>query len=462
MRLTNRVFHDLAIWMVAFGLLIGVAFPFFVLLLGVPFETAITPGFFGACLGAGALAGCLNFTLARLVVGYRVRLLADRMGRVGDELREMTYSGDFSRCTPEECSIVVDSNDEIGDSARAFNSLVHALASSMRTQAAVRSFTRMLSSRLELDTVANGALRQLLEYTGAAGGAVLVDIGGRLQSKASLGVRLSETMVDSDHVRAALRTDSTEVLDVPVGVEIEGALVDFRPRAVLFLPVSHKNVPLGVVVLASTVVFDAEIRARLDLFRHGLGLALNNALAHDRLQRLAALDPLTGVYNRRFGLGRLHEEFGRALRANSPVGVIMLDLDRFKSVNDTYGHQVGDRLLTSVASIIASILREGDILIRYGGEEFLAVLPAASSEDIRAIGERVRRAIEESSLVEGSQTVRITVSIGGAAYPNQNVESEETLVELADEALYAAKQSGRNRVEIANERPMFAESLIAT
>ncbi|MGB5295612.1 MAG: GGDEF domain-containing protein, partial [Thermoanaerobaculia bacterium] len=108
MRLTNRVFYDLAIWMVAFGLVIGLVFPFFVLLLGVPMETAITPGFFGACLGAGALAGCLNFTLAKLVVGNRVRLLADRMGTVGEELREMTYTGDLSKCTPENCSIVVD------------------------------------------------------------------------------------------------------------------------------------------------------------------------------------------------------------------------------------------------------------------------------------------------------------------------------------------------------------------
>ncbi len=161
-------------------------------------------------------------------------------------------------------------------------------------------------------------------------------------------------------------------------------------------------------------------------------------------------------------MGRLHEEFSRSVSANTPVGVVLLDLDHFKSVNDTYGHLVGDRLLTSVAAIVASILREGDILIRYGGEEFLAVLPAASSQDIRAISERVRRAVEDSSLVEGSQTVRITVSIGGAAYPNQNVESAEALVELADEALYGAKQSGRNRVEIANEGPLPVEGQLET
>ena len=138
----------------------------------------------------------------------------------------------------------------------------------------------------------------------------------------------------------------------------------------------------------------------------------------------------------------------------------MLDLDHFKSVNDTYGHQVGDRLLTSVAGIVSSMLREGDILVRYGGEEFLVVLPAASSENIRAIGERVRRAVEESSLVDGSQTVRITISVGGAAVPHQNVHGEESLIEFGDEALYIAKQAGRNRVEIANESSVAEERLI--
>lgn len=139
------------------------------------------------------------------------------------------------------------------------------------------------------------------------------------------------------------------------------------------------------------------------------------------------------------------------------LGAIRLDIDQFKSVNDTYGHLFGDRILTSVAGIVSSILREGDILIRYGGEEFLAVLPAASSADTRAIGERVRRAVADSTVVEGSQTVRITVSIGGAAYPNQNVESEESLVELADAALYAAKQAGRDCVHIARQSSLLAQ-----
>ena len=181
----------------------------------------------------------------------------------------------------------------------------------------------------------------------------------------------------------------------------------------------------------------------------GWGWPLNNAIAHDRLQRLAILDPLTGIYNRRFGLGRLHEEFGRSVRTGTLLGVLMFDIDHFKVVNDTYGHLVGDRILKSICVIARSSLREGDVLLRYGGEEFVIVLPAASSEDLRIVSERLRKTVEDSVLSDGEKTVRVTVSIGGAAYPNQNVENENTLLRLSDEALYRAKTSGRNRVEIA-------------
>jgi two-component system, cell cycle response regulator len=449
MRITRKVFYDLAIWMVGFGVSIGIVFPFFVMMLGTPQDIALKPSFFAACLGAGALAGIINYALARWIVGSRLRLLANSMSHVEQNLNAITFSGDLSRCTTENCSIVVDSEDEIGESARAFNRLVEALSSSMKTQAAVRSFTDMLTSQLEIESLAENALLEFFEHTGASGGLILHESDGQLKVAASRGIRNPEVVAVSDHVTAAVRSEKTQVVLIPEDVMVEGVVTDFRPTEVLVSPIRYKSVPLGVVVLATGRRFNVDHRGRIDLFLQGLGLALNNAVAHDRLQRLAALDPLTGVYNRRFGLGRLREEFIRAVRANTPVGVLMFDIDHFKDVNDTYGHVIGDRILRSICSIARSSLREGDVLFRYGGEEFVAVLPAAASDDLRFLGSRLRRAIEDSSIEDGDKTVRVTVSIGGAAYPSQNVESEEMLVRLADEAMYRAKDAGRNRVEIA-------------
>jgi two-component system cell cycle response regulator len=449
MRITKKVFHDLAIWMILFGLGIGIVFPFFVLLLGVPASTSLTFTFFMACLGAGALAGAINYALARLVVGARLRLLARSMTHVEENLLQIGETGELEGCSPEDCLIPEDSDDEIGESSHAFNCLVAALAGSMETQGAVRAFSNMLTSQLELDGLARNALSEFVRHTVADGGAVLYESGGELVVAAVRGIRDAESLAKSDHVRLALRTGETQHIRMPEGVRVDGVLADFSPAEVLVLPATYKEIPLGVVVLATSQAFDGETLTRTELFRQSLGLALNNAIAHDRLQRLAALDPLTGVYNRRFGLTRLHEEFDRAVRMDASLGVLMFDIDHFKQVNDTYGHLAGDRLLITISGVAKTILRDGDILIRYGGEEFIAVLPAASAEDLDLIGERLRRAIEDSSITDGAQTIRATVSLGGASYPNQSVEREDDLVALADEALYRAKETGRNRLVLS-------------
>ena len=449
MRITRKVFHDLAIWMIAFGLGIGIVFPFLVVPLGVPLRTALTLKFFLACLGAGALAGGINYVLARLVVGRRMRVLAHGMTHIEETILESAVSGEMGRCSPGDCTIEVDSEDEIGESAVAFNRLVQTLAYSLETQAAVRSFSNLLTSQLELESLTEQALDSFMQHTGASGGAILYESGGELVPVASHGLEDADSLADSDHVRLAMRAGETQTIRFPEDVRVDGVVASFRPTEVFILPATYKSIPLGVVVLAATAPFSPEAKTRMDLFRQSFGLALNNAIAHDRLQRLAALDPLTGIYNRRFGMGRLREEFDRAVRLNVPLGVLMFDIDHFKHVNDTYGHMVGDRVLVSVAGIARTVLRDGDVFVRYGGEEFLAVLPAASMEDLRLVAERLRRCIEDSSVTDGAQTIRVTASLGAAAFPDQSVEREDQLVQLADDALYRAKESGRNRIVLA-------------
>jgi diguanylate cyclase (GGDEF)-like protein len=166
------------------------------------------------------------------------------------------------------------------------------------------------------------------------------------------------------------------------------------------------------------------------------------------VQKLAAIDPLTNVYNRRFGLSRLHEEFVRSVKQNTALAVLMIDIDHFKQVNDVYGHTVGDRVLRSIAASVRSQLREGDILIRLGGDEFMVVLLGASRSDALEVGEAIRRQVSEKHIKYGEQLIQVTLSIGGASFPEVDVEYEKELVEAADQALYRVKESGRNKVSV--------------
>ncbi len=448
-RLTARVFVDLAIWMTGFGLLIGLVFPPFCLLLGLPADRVLTPLFYASTLTAGLVVGAVNFGLARLVVGRRLRLLADRMGTVEERLGRAVYTQDWSACDPEACALPVDSADEVGAAAGSFNRLIATLARTHTVERAMRDFSAVLSSEFELEGLGNAALDGVLRHTGADAGAILVVRDDGLEPLATHGLRTTSELAANDTVRRALRTGCVERVTVQaLDAVVDSVLVGQPAHEILVAPLVFKSVALGVIVVATTTTFEADALPLVEQFRADLGLAINNALAHDRLERLAAVDPLTDAYNRRFGLARMQEEYSRAVRAEAPLGLLMLDLDHFKAVNDVYGHLVGDRVLRAVARACRRVIREGDVLVRYGGEEFLVLLPGAGIDDVAQIGERIRRAVAETSVAEGDQRISVTVSLGGATY-GEGSASAEQLVARADSALYGAKAEGRNRLLVA-------------
>ena len=213
-RITRRVFTDLAIWMTGFGLLMGIVFPPFCVAIGLPADRVLTPGFLAATVTAGLVVGAVNYALARLVVGHRLRLLADHMSSVEAQLAGAAFTHDWSACDPESCALPVDSDDEVGDSAAAFNRLIGTLARSHAVEASMRSFSAMLSTRTELDALGSAALDELLRHVAAQAGAILVVRDDTLEPLATYGLRSAEPLRDSDHVRRALRTGRVDVLTV--------------------------------------------------------------------------------------------------------------------------------------------------------------------------------------------------------------------------------------------------------
>lgn len=169
------------------------------------------------------------------------------------------------------------------------------------------------------------------------------------------------------------------------------------------------------------------------------------------LERLATLDGLTEVYNRREFNRWLSVEFERSRRDEHPVSLIMVDLDHFKQLNDTYGHQAGDAALCCVAQLLRKEVRPGDIVSRYGGEEFAIILPKSSAEDSVAVAHRIRREIAIQPIrISSEDRIHLTASLGLATFPS-DVKSEESLLRKADQALFQAKKLGRNRVCLATE-----------
>jgi diguanylate cyclase (GGDEF)-like protein len=183
-----------------------------------------------------------------------------------------------------------------------------------------------------------------------------------------------------------------------------------------------------------------------------------------RLLQISLTDPLTELNNRRHLMDTLEKEFERCQRSNHPCAFLMIDLDHFKRVNDTYGHQQGDEVLQATAREIKRQLRQYDTAARFGGEEFALLLPETTPEDALMVAERLRKSISDIKFSGSISELTITTSIGIATLPDNNIDSIEDLIRLADDALYTAKGNGRNRVEITpfSHRPETASSVDAS
>ena len=169
-------------------------------------------------------------------------------------------------------------------------------------------------------------------------------------------------------------------------------------------------------------------------------------LRERQLKELAMRDSLTGLYNHGLLYDLLKREFSRVARSSECISFLMVDIDHFKKVNDSFGHQAGDTVLSQVADILTGQVRKGDIVGRYGGEEFGIVVSCGREEEIEILAERLRRTVENHTFETAAGSISVTVSIGGKTVRDPSTTTPEELVRLADEALYLSKETGRNRV----------------
>jgi len=223
-------------------------------------------------------------------------------------------------------------------------------------------------------------------------------------------------------------------------------------KSYLTLPLAVEGEIIGCISINSDQpnAFDAQDLQFFSVIGYQMAATLKHFQRFSSIKSIAIYDTLTNLYNRRYFEDRIRGEAQKAFYSGSSLSLVMVDIDYFKKVNDTFGHTEGDRILYEIASLLKTSVRKKDTVARYGGEEFILILPEAGLEEATMIAERIRRLVESTPFEIGQVRMNLTVSLGISNFPSHRARSKEELVKMADLALYDAKRGGRNRVCIYN------------
>ncbi|MFI9644315.1 diguanylate cyclase [Micromonospora sp. NPDC051925] len=429
--------------------------------------SGLPAGLAGAVLLAAALAVLAAWRLARVTTRPLVELAGavDRVAR-----------GDLTARVP------VRSRDEIGRLAAAFNRMIRETAGYVTALTSSRDQLRghlgvlgdTLASTHDLQRILRVILHSAIAATGARAGAVLL-----LDGTGVLVGRCAEGLAG----RCPAGTEPEE-LRVPVGVGVVGGVAATgepqrgrvapgtmptgEPWCETYVAVpftapggdaAGRDPAVGVLVLYDRLgadEFDDDDLATLRTFAGHAAVAVENVRVHEEAQRLSLTDPLTGLWNYRYLRESLRREVERASRFGRMLSILVLDLDRFKIVNDSYGHAAGDAVLAEFARRVRGEIREVDLAFRQGGEEFVVLLPETDARGAATVAERLGAAVRDTPVVVVGHagtptTISVSVSIGIAVYPDHANTGTEVL-DAADEALYAAKGAGRDGYRVATAR----------
>ncbi len=371
------------------------------------------------------------------------------MARVTAEqpLQSFAFSKAVNTCVPKTTSLQL--------TVSVTTKLARFLQEQAVREIAVNRIAASIRSSLELTSILQTTVNEVGRALGAQHSALSVEVEHGVPPLTTCFFRDS---VDEEGCGAELLSDLNAY-----GVRLRGRLKAYvqdgsgmagaqDSRPVAAVPLIYRERTMGVLMINSddpTRVWQENEILLMRTVADQVAVAVNHARLYQEMQQQALTDALTGCYNRRSFEMQLERDLHLATRMKQPVSLVMIDIDYFKRINDTYGHDAGDAALRLIADALREELRGVDTAVRYGGEEFAVILPQANLEGAWLVAERLRARIEGITLSKGE---RITASLGVASFP-QHAGTRELLVTTADRALYQAKRTGRNRICTPSDLP---------
>jgi len=441
--------------MILFGLLMGVAFP---PLVNSYFNDSgsVSLSFTLMCIAAGITVGIANYILFSIVISKELHYLVEGMNRVNNHISAALFS---RKLRTETFEIEVKSNDMIGQVTMAFNTMGKTVEQRLLNETRFRNLTSDLSANVALDKTAAIILHYFIDATCMTSGLLYGKIEEEMTLLSSKGIDTDEKLPRKLEIWQGPIHDAIQSGE-PCTLDTESNCIDWittttpygsiRPKLIRIIPLIAEKSTVGLVISAcgQSPMSESIQLETLKTYSSYMAPYLQNSLLHNKIQEMASYDFLTHVLNRRFGLIRLHEEFTTAQRHQSDLSVVMIDIDKFKTINDTHGHEGGDQVLKTLTSTLSLHLRNEEIICRYGGEEFLIILPMTNLNKAGLVAERLRDLVEQQTFFYKNKVILVTISLGVSSLSSLVTQNENDLINAADTALYHTKAMGRNQVSI--------------
>lgn len=329
---------------------------------------------------------------------------------------------------------------------------------------------RALASPSEIEEILQQIMYQVSRLLNPRAWSLLLrdEITGELEFKvviSDVAEKLKGVKLPRGHGVAGWVAENGQALIIPdvscderFAAEFDKKL-SFITRSIACVPIKSHDKVFGVIELINSIdcgIFDESDGQILTTIADFAGIAISNARAVEKIQQLVITDDLTGLYNSRYFFEQIEYEVERSRRYHSPLSLVFFDLDHFKGVNDTYGHLTGSRLLTEVGAVVQKNIRVTDKAARYGGDEFVIILPHTEKSGARAFAMKLHKDLREAEFFSNSgNLLTVSGSFGVASFPDDASNATE-LISAADDAMYLAKSAGRDSVHVANHHKSIA------
>ncbi len=439
--------------MIGFGILVGIIFPPFARIM-LNSEEALSIKFLLLCIFAGIIVGVCNYSIFSIVISKQLKKIVEGMEEIIKRTADTSIN--ISKC--DTYQIIIDSNDHIGKLTKYFNDMSISVCYRIREESFLKNLSSRLSHSTELNDIANILLENILQLSNSTIGILYGYRDDSLIKLSVIGIDTTDKVpitLDKSYGIISYTIEKNELVNISFDdaglkwIESSSPLGSIIPKNLIIIPFSIESRIVAIAIVAGSGTTIPEFNMKLiNSIRKGMAAYLSNAILHERIKMLSDIDDLTQLLNRRFGLKRLNEEFSRSLRHGIPLSLIMIDIDHFKNINDTYGHDAGDEILKFVSRQLEKGLRASDVVCRYGGEEFVIIAAGAGMIDAGKIADRIRKQIEKSVIKFGDKEININISAGISTWPVCKTSTGAELVSFADRALYYAKEHGRNQIVI--------------